>query len=198
MSTPVNKMANTPAPLSTTAQLRERARKQIADGAVTSAYGGDRNKVIKLLNQSLATELVCVLRYRHHYYIAEGLPAEAIKQEFLAHANEEQQHADALAERIVQLGGDPNFDPAGLAERSHAEYGTGKALIEILRDDLVAERVAIEAYTEIIRYIGDDDPTTKRLLESILSAEEEHAEEIASMLANLDQWQNSAKQAANS
>jgi bacterioferritin len=179
--------------LSTTAQLRERARKSIDDGAVTASYGADRQQVIELLNQALATELVCVLRYRHHYYVAEGLPAEAIKQEFLEHANEEQQHADLLAERIIQLGGDPNFDPTGLAERSHAEYGKGKALIEILRDDLVAERIAIQSYTEIIRYLGDDDPTSKRMLEGILSSEEQHAEEIASMLANLGQWKNNSK-----
>lgn len=179
------------AQLSSTTELRERARKSLDEGAVTPSYSADRDKVIKLLNHALATELVCVLRYKHHYYVAEGLPAEAIKQEFLEHANEEQQHADQIAERIIQLGGDPNFDPTGLAERSHAEYGKGKALIEILRDDLVAERVAIQSYTEVIRYIGDDDPTTKRMLEGILSAEEQHAEEISSMLANLDQWKNS-------
>lgn len=177
-----------PAQLSSTAELRARARRSIEDGAVTQSYGADRNQVIMLLNTALATELVCVLRYRHHYYVAEGLPAEAIKQEFLEHANEEQEHADRLAERIIQLGGDPDFNPAGLAERSHAEYGTGSSLIEILRDDLIAERVAIQSYTEMIKYIGDDDPTTKRILESILSAEEQHAEEISSMLAHLDQW----------
>jgi bacterioferritin len=180
--------------LSTTAELRARARQSIEEGAVTPGYAADRTKVIELLNHALATELVCVLRYRHHYFVAEGLPAEAIKKEFLQHANEEQQHADQLAERIVQLGGDPNFDPAGLAERSHAEYGKGKALLEILRDDLIAERVAIESYSELIKYLGADDPTTKRMLEEILSAEEHHAEEIASMLANLDQWKNGAHQ----
>lgn len=176
--------------ISTTKELRERARKSIDEGAVTESYAADRNAVIALLNQALATELVCVLRYRHHYFLAEGLPAEAIKKEFLAHATEEQQHADQLAERIVQLGGDPNFDPAGLADRSHAEYGTSKGLLTMLRDDLVAERVAIEAYKEAIDFIGQDDPTTRRILEGILSTEEEHAEEISSMLANLDQWQN--------
>lgn len=179
--------------LSTTQELRERARKSIEEGAVTPSYAADRNAVIEILNHALATELVCVLRYRHHYFVAEGLPAEAIKQEFLEHANEEQEHADKLAERIVQLGGDPNFDPTGLAQRSHAEYGTGKSLIDILRDDLIAERVAIESYSEAIRYIGDNDPTTKRLLEQILSTEEEHAEEIASMLANLNQWKNNTR-----
>lgn len=179
--------------LSSTNELRARARKSIEDGAVTQSYGADRQQVVKLLNTALATELVCVLRYRHHYYVAQGLPAEAIKQEFLEHANEEQQHADQLAERIIQLGGDPDFNPAGLAERSHAEYGSGASLIEILRDDLIAERVAIQSYTEMIKYVGDDDPTTKRILESILSAEEQHAEEISSMLANLDQWRNGAR-----
>lgn len=177
--------------LSSTETLRARARKSIEDGAVTPSYGADREAVIELLNHALATELVCVLRYRHHYFIAEGLPAEAIKREFLDHANEEQQHADLLAERIIQLGGDPNFDPSGLAERSHAEYGRGTALIDILREDLVAERIAIEAYTEAIKYIGDNDPTTKRMLEGILSTEEQHAEEISSMLVNLGQWKNS-------
>ncbi|MGE0116134.1 MAG: bacterioferritin [Steroidobacteraceae bacterium] len=176
--------------LSSVAELRARARKSLDEGAVTPSYGADRKAVIDMLNHALATELVCVLRYRHHYYIAEGLPAEAIKQEFLVHANEEQAHADSLSERIIQLGGDPNFDPAGLAERSHAEYGKGKALKDILRDDLIAERVAIESYTEAIKFVGDGDPTTRRLLENILSAEEHHAEEIASMLANLSQWQN--------
>lgn len=179
--------------LSSTEALRERARKSIEDGAVTPSYGADREAVIELLNHALATELVCVLRYRHHYFIAEGLPAEAIKQEFLDHATEEQQHADLLAERIIQLGGDPNFNPSGLAERSHAEYGRGTALIDILREDLIAERVAIEAYTEAIKYVGDSDTTTKRMLEGILSTEEEHAEEIASMLANLSQWKNSSQ-----
>lgn len=179
--------------LSSTEALRDRARKSIEDGAVTPSYGADREAVIELLNHALATELVCVLRYKHHYFIAEGLPAEAIKQEFLEHATEEQQHADLLAERIVQLGGDPNFDPGGLAERSHAEYGRGTALIDILREDLIAERIAIEAYTEAIKYIGDNDPTTKRMLEGILSTEEQHAEEISSMLVNLGQWKNSSQ-----
>ena len=134
-----------------------------------------------------STELVCVLRYKHHHYVAEGLPAEAIKQEFLEHANEEQQHADLLADRIIQLGGNPNLDPADLSSRSHAEYGNGGNLAEMLRDDLVAERIAIEAYTEAIRFLGDDDPTTKRLLEGILATEEKHAEEVASMLAHVSQ-----------
>lgn len=182
-----------PTGLSTVAEIRERARKSIADGAVTPSYSADRETVLRLLNEALATELVCVLRYRHHYYVAQGLPAEAIKSEFLEHANEEQQHADLIAERIIQLGGDPNFDPVGLAERSHAEYGSGRQLVDLLRDDLIAERVAIESYTEMIKYVGEDDSTTRRMLEGILSAEEEHAEEIASLLANLGQWSNRGK-----
>ncbi|MFT3906368.1 MAG: ferritin-like domain-containing protein [Steroidobacteraceae bacterium] len=176
--------------LSSVAEIRRRARQSLEAGAVTPSYSADRETVLRLLNEALATELVCILRYRHHYYVAQGLPAEAIKDEFLEHAKEEQAHADLLAERIVQLGGDPNFDPAGLAERSHAEYGGGRQLIELLRDDLIAERVAIESYSEMIKYIGEDDATTRRILESILSQEEEHAEEISSMLANLNQWNN--------
>lgn len=171
--------------LSSISELRQRARQSLADGAVTPSYNADRDEVLRLLNEALATELVCTLRYRHHYFIAQGLAGEAIKQEFLAHAQEEQQHADQLAERIVQLGGDPNFNPSGLAERSHAEYGTGHSLADILRDDLIAERVAIESYREMITYVGAKDPTSRRLLESILAVEEEHAEEISSMLSNV-------------
>lgn len=178
--------------LSSVDELRARARQSIDDGAVTQSYAADRKKVIALLNQALATELVCVLRYKHHYFISAGLPAEAIKKEFLAHALEEQQHADQLAERIIQLGGDPNFNPQGLAERSHAEYGNGASLAEYLREDLIAERVAIEFYTEVIQYIGSGDPTTRRVLESILSAEEEHAEEISSMLTSMHHRKNDA------
>lgn len=173
--------------LSSVAELRRRARESLNEGAVTPSYGADRTTVLSLLNEALATELVCTLRYRHHYFVAQGLPAEAIKQEFLTHAQEEQQHADQIAERIVQLGGNPNFDPVGLAERSHAEYGKGDndVLVNMLRDDLVAERVAIESYREMIAYIGAGDPTTRRMLEGILAVEEEHAEEIASMLTHV-------------
>ena len=181
-----NAAAGVPPPaLSSAEELRTRARQSIEDGAVTQSYAADRNKVIAMLNQALATELVCILRYRHHYFVATGLAAEAIKKEFLQHAQEEQEHADQLAERIVQLGGNPDFNPDGLAQRSHAEYGAGKSLSEYLRDDLIAERVAIEFYTEAINYIGSSDPTTRRILESILSAEEEHAEEISSMLTSI-------------
>lgn len=172
--------------ISSTSELRARARRSLSAGAVTPSYGADRDRVIELLNHALATELVCVLRYRHHYYKASGLAAEAIKKEFLAHAQEEQGHADEIAERIIQLGGDPDMDPEGLAQRSHAEYGSGDTLDEMLRDDLVAERVAIESYTEIIRYLGERDSTTRRLMEQILAVEEQHAEELSSMLQNLN------------
>lgn len=182
----VSPRADEPRVMSSIAELRRRARESIKDGAVTPSYSADKEAVLRLLNEALATELVCTLRYRHHYFIAQGLPAEAIKQEFLKHAQEEQQHADQIAERIVQLGGDPNFNPIGLADRSHAEYGnSGNALVNILRDDLIAERVAIESYREMIAYVGADDSTTRRLLEGILAVEEEHAEEIASMLAHV-------------
>lgn len=188
-----------PAVMSSVDEIRRRARESINEGAVTPSYSADKVTVLRLLNEALATELVCTLRYRHHYFIAQGLPAEAIKQEFLQHANEEQQHADQIAERIVQLGGDPNFNPAGLAERSHAEYGDGSnALINILRDDLVAERVAIESYREMIAYVGKDDPTTRRLLESILAVEEEHAEEISSMLAHVSTSHRTENRVENS
>lgn len=165
--------------------IRERARKHVGDGAVTPIYGADREIVLRLLNEALATELVCVLRYRRHYFMANGAVGEAIKDELLKHANEEQGHADVIAERIVQLGGEPNFNPLGLTERSHAEYIEGGSLADMVREDLVAERIAIESYTEMIRYIGDNDTTTKRMLEGILAVEEEHAEELASMLETL-------------
>jgi bacterioferritin len=165
--------------------IRERARRHIADGAVTQSYGADRAMVLKLLNEALATEIVCVLRYKRHYFMASGAMAEAIKSEFLAHANEEQGHADQIAERIVQLGGEPDLDPASLTTRSHAEYVAGGTLAEMVKEDLVAERVAIESYTEMIRFLGDGDTTSRRMLEGILANEEEHAEELASMLDTL-------------
>jgi len=167
--------------------LRHRARQQIEQGAVTPSYGADKEAVIDLLNTALATEIVCTLRYRRHYFLANGILAEAIKQEFLTHAQEEQGHADQIAQRIVQLGGEPNFNPTGLATRSHAEYGTGADLEEMLTDDLIAERIAIEAYGEVIAYLDGKDPTTRRMLEGILAVEEQHAEEIASMLDDLHQ-----------
>jgi bacterioferritin len=162
--------------------LRQRARQHVENGAVTPSYAADRETVLRLLNEALATELVCTLRYRRHFYMADGVQAESVKQEFLEHAEEEQRHADLLARRIVQLDGMPNFDPHGLAERSHAEYVECSTLDEMIRENLVAERVAIESYKEMINYLGHDDPTTKRLLESILAKEEEHAEDLSSML----------------
>lgn len=162
--------------------LRKRARQHIEDGAVTSSYAADRDTVLRLLNEALATEIVCTLRYRRHYFMADGLQAEAVKKEFLEHAEEEQGHADLLAARIVQLDGEPNFDPRGLAERSHAEYVAGDSLQAMIREDLVAERIAIDSYKEMIAYLGPRDPTTKRMLEEILAKEEEHAEDLSGML----------------
>jgi bacterioferritin len=165
--------------------IRARARKHIEDGAVTAGYKADRETVIKLLNEALATELVCILRYKRHYFMASGINADAVAQEFLQHANEEQMHADQIAARIVQLKGEPNFNPEGLLTRSHAEYVEGKDLIDMIKEDLVAERIAIDSYGEMIRYIGDKDPTTRRMLEGILAMEEEHADDLASLLSEL-------------
>ncbi len=173
------------AELSSIAALRARARKHIESGAVTEGYAADRDTVLRLLNEALATEIVCTLRYRRHYFMADGVQAEAVKAEFLTHAQEEQGHADLIAARIVQLEGAPNFDPRGLAERSHAEYVAGDSLDDMIREDLVAERVAIDSYKEMITYIGPRDPTTKRMLEEILAKEEEHAEDLSSMLAGV-------------
>jgi len=162
--------------------LRERARKHIDQGAITPGYGADRETVVKLLNEALATEIICVLRYKRHYFMAEGLNAAPVAAEFLQHANEEQGHADQLAGRIVQLGGEPNFSPEGLTTRSHAEYVEGESLTDMIKEDLVAERIAIDSYGEMIRYLANDDPTTRRMLEEILAMEEEHADDLASML----------------
>jgi bacterioferritin len=167
-------------------ELRRRARQHIEEGAVTEAYRADRTTVIKLLNEALATEIVCVLRYKRHYFMAQGIHAEPIAQEFLQHANEEQGHADQIASRIVQLGGAPNLNPDGMLMRSHSEYVEGQNLLDMIKEDLVAERVAIDSYTEMIRYIGDDDYTTRRMLEGILAVEEEHAEDLSSFLSDLD------------
>lgn len=168
-------------------ELRRRARQHIEQGAVTDGYRGDRETIIKILNEALATEIVCVLRYKRHYFMAQGIHADPIAAEFLQHANEEQGHADEIAGRIVQLGGSPNFSPEGILSRSHSEYVEGTTLVDMIREDLVAERVAIDSYSEMIRYIGDNDPTTKRMLETILAVEEEHADDLASFLADLDQ-----------
>src|SRR5262245_888966 len=165
--------------------LRDRARQHIEDGAVTPSYGAHRETVLKLLNEALATETVCVLRYKRHYFMAEGIHSESVKQEFLQHANEEQAHADSIAARIVQLGGEPNFDPEGLTTRSHAEYREGATLRDMITEDLVAERIAIESYYQMIAYLEAHEPTTRKLLEGILAVEEEHAEDMATLLKSL-------------
>lgn len=162
--------------------IRARARQHIEQGAVTANYAADRETVLRLLNEALATELVCVLRYKRHYFMATGIHSDAAAAEFLEHANEEQQHADQIAGRIVQLGGEPNFDPEGLTTRSHAEYVEGGSLRKMIEENLVAERIAIESYREMILYIGERDSTTRRLLEAILATEEEHAEDLVSLL----------------
>lgn len=162
--------------------LRDRARLHIEQGAVTAGYKADRESVVKALNDALATEIVCVLRYKRHYFMAEGIQAEAVTAEFAQHAAEEQAHADLLAQRIVQLGGAPDFSPAGLASRSHSEYAEGKDLTEMIKEDLIAERIAIDSYGELIRYIGDNDPTTRVMLEGILAKEEEHADDLSTLL----------------
>jgi bacterioferritin len=172
--------------LSDVSELRRRARQHMQGGAVTEGYRGDKETVIKLLNEALATELVCVLRYKRHYFMAQGIHSDPIASEFLQHANEEQGHADQLASRIVQLGGSPNFSPEGMQSRAHSEYVEGENLLEMIKEDLVAERIAIDSYTEMIRFVGDNDITTRRILESILAVEEEHADDLASFLADMD------------
>ncbi len=166
-------------------ELRRRAREHLQNGAVTESYRADREAVIKMLNEALATELVCVLRYRRHYFMARGLASEAVKAEFLAHAAQELAHADQIAERITQLDGEPDFNPASLEARSHSEYREGKSLVDMLKEDLVAERIAVASYTEMIRFVGEGDPSTRRLLEEILAKEEEHATDFADLLANV-------------
>jgi bacterioferritin len=165
--------------------LRKRAREHIDKGAVTEGYSADRETVLKLLNETLATELVCVLRYKRHYFMADGIHSQSVAQEFLEHANEEQGHADQIAARIVQLGGAPNFSPDGLSTRSHAEYVEGENLIDMIKEDLVAERIAIDSYREMINYMGTNDPTSRRMLEGILAVEEEHADDLKSLLEEL-------------
>jgi len=162
--------------------LRERARKHIEQGAVTEGYQADRKVVIKLLNEALATEIVCVLRYKRHYFMAEGINAESVAAEFAQHATEEQGHADLISQRIVQLGGEPNLSPDGLSSRSHSEYVEGDTLVDMIKEDLVAERIAIDSYKEMIAYIGAKDSTTRRMLEGILAVEEEHADDLVSLL----------------
>ncbi|HSF69870.1 MAG TPA: ferritin-like domain-containing protein [Nitrospira sp.] len=163
--------------------IRDRARRHIENGAMTPGYKAKVPVVLRLLNDALATELVCTLRYKRHYFMAQGLSSEGVKSEFLEHAKEEQEHADAIAERIVQLGGQPNLSPEGLLDRSHSQYAEGTTLEDMIKEDLVAERIAIDSYRQMIEYIAGDDPTTRRLLEEVTAKEEEHAEELASLLA---------------
>jgi len=172
--------------LSDIKEIRRRAREHVKLGAVTPSYQADLVTVIKLLNEALATEIVCTLRYKHHYFMAEGLHAKSVADEFLEHANEEQIHADQIAKRIRQLGGNPNMNPEGILTRSHAEYQEGSTLMEMIYEDLVAERIAIESYSEMIHYLGEKDPTTRRIMEEILAKEEEHAEDMASLMMTID------------
>jgi len=165
--------------------LRERARQHIKAGAVTEGYGGDTETAVKILNAALATELVCVLRYKRHYFMARGIHSGPVAAEFLEHAGEEQEHADRIAERIVQLGGKPDFAPDGLSARSHSEYVEGNSLVDMIKEDLVAERIAIDSYREMIRYFDPFDSTTRKMLEEIEATEEEHADDLADLLQNL-------------
>jgi bacterioferritin len=188
-------MAKTKPFVSDIENIRRRAREDIEKGAITSGYSADRTTVIKLLNHALATELVCVLRYKYHYYMASGIHSQSIKAEFLEHAGEEQEHADWIAERITQLDGKPNLSPEGLLSRSHSDYVEGEDLVDMIKEDLVAERIAIDSYREIIDYIGSNDPTTRRILEKILAVEEEHAEEMNTLLEDLGKKGEPAKPA---
>jgi bacterioferritin len=167
-------------------EIQRRAREHVEKGAVTSAYRGDVETAVRLLNEALATEIVCVLRYRRHHFMASGIHYQAVADEFLEHANEEQQHADRIAERIRQLGGAPDFNPEGLLTRSHAQYAEGNSLLDMIKEDLIAERIAIESYLMLIRHFGDNDPTSRRLMEEILQQEEEHADDMATLLETLD------------
>jgi bacterioferritin len=166
-------------------EIRRRAREHIEKGAVTLDYKGDIQTVLRVLNEALATELVCVLRYKRHHYMAKGIHSQAVAAEFLEHANEEQGHADQIAERIMQLDGEPNFSPEGMLTRSHSEYVEGATLLEMIREDLIAERIAIESYGEIVRYLGDNDPTSRRMMEGILANEEEHADDMKTLLETI-------------
>lgn len=175
--------------LSDVKELRRRARQHIQDGAVTAGYGADPAKVVAILNEALATEIVCILRYKRHYFMATGIHANAVAQEFAEHAAEEQGHADRIAGRITQLGGEPNFNPEGLATRSHSQYVEGASLVDMIKEDLVAERIAIESYSEIVRFLGERDVTTRRMMEEILANEEEHADDLRDLLQTLDPTQ---------
>ncbi|ARH90109.1 ferritin-like domain-containing protein [Streptomyces sp. MOE7] len=167
--------------------LRERARQEIDKGPVTDAYGADLERVLQVLNEALATEIVCTLRYKRHYYTASGLYSEPVAAEFLEHATQEQEHADKVAQRIVQLGGKPDFNPDTLTQRAHASYDASSDLVEMIKEDLVAERVAIAAYTEIAQWLGDGDPTTRRIFEDLLAQEEEHADDLRGLLERIPQ-----------
>jgi len=184
-SSSVRKGSNELSPLTDIQTLRKRARQHIEEGAVTSGYAADRETVLKLLNEALATEIVCVLRYKRHYFMADGIHAEPVAAEFLEHATQEMEHADRIAGRIIQLRGEPNFSPDGLSTRSHAEYVEGGSLKEMIKEDLVAERIAIESYREMVAYIAEKDPTTRRIIEDILASEEEHADDLVSLLEGL-------------
>ncbi|HUP57108.1 MAG TPA: ferritin-like domain-containing protein [Bdellovibrionota bacterium] len=172
--------------LSDIQEIRRRAREHISRGAVTPSYVGDVNLAVRVLNEALATEIVCTLRYRSHYFMADGLESESVKQEFLEHAQEEEAHASQISERIRQLGGVPDWNPANLVSRSHAEFEQGETLLDMIEEDLIAERIAIESYREMIRFFGQNDPTSRRLMEEILAKEEEHAEDLASLLVRFD------------
>lgn len=166
-------------------EIRRRAQEKMTEGAVTAFYKADRAKVVEVLNEVLATETVCTLRYRSHYFMATGIHSSGVEDEFLQHAREEQDHADRVAKRITELGGRPNLHPEGLATRSHAEYGAGRTLEEMIKEDLIAERIAIATYSEIVRWLGDDDPTSRRMMEEILAVEEEHADDMAKLLSRV-------------
>lgn len=166
-------------------EIRRRAREKMELGSVTPSYRADREKVVEVLNEVLATELVCTLRYKNHYYMAQGIHSQAVADEFLEHAHDEEMHADQVAKRITELNGKPNYNPEGLATRSHAEYAESDSLEEMIREDLVAERIAITTYSEIVRWLSDDDPTTRRLIEEILAKEEEHADDLAKLLVQI-------------
>ncbi|HEY4212151.1 MAG TPA: ferritin-like domain-containing protein [Steroidobacteraceae bacterium] len=176
-------------------QIRKRARQKITEGAVTADYALDRDQAIGILNEALATEWVCVLRYQFHYFMATGIHSQAVKNEFKEHAAEEQEHANRIAERIKQLGGKPQMNPATLSALSHSEYNEGSSLTDMIREDLIAERIAVETYREIIKYFGDKDPTSRVMMEEILAKEEEHADELADLLQAVNPVEASTKSA---
>jgi bacterioferritin len=175
-------------------EIRRRARQHMENGAVTDAYRGDRQTVIRVLNEALATELVCVLRYKRHHYMARGIHAQAVAEEFLEHAQEEQEHADKISERITQLDGAPDLNPDSLTRRSHSQYVEGESLVDMIREDLVAERIAIESYNEIVRYLGDNDPTSRRVMEEILAKEEEHADDLKSLIETISHMETQTRE----